>query len=1317
LSLGRRVALKVLPPHVLSDTQQVQRFEREAKAAARLHHTNIVPVYGVGCHEGTHYYVMQFIAGLGLDGVLEELGRMRLSQVQAAPAVPVASGLPVREPVKQLARSLATGSFEHDALPSGDRPDPAGSAVTRGDADSTLPRLPDGSDLSNVTDFGARYCCTVARIGIQVAGALDYAHGQGILHRDIKPSNLLMDMRGTVWVTDFGLAKGEEGENLTRTGDIVGTVRYMAPERFQGHGDVRADVYALGLTLYELLALRPAFVQRDRAKLMQQVLHEEPPRLRTVNPAVPRDLETVIEKATAKEPGQRYKRPADLAADLQRFLDDRPILARRVQPAERLWRWTRRNPLVSGLVALVLLVTVLGFAGVLFQWQAAIAGRNEAAANENTANQRRQEVQRVNAELVRSRDRLRKVLYDTDANLIQAAWELNKTQRFLQLLDSQRPDKGEADLRDFEWYYWQRLGHAEERSFRVVAGGPNPHVEYMEFCPEGKRLAVASLVFGRGQRPGFDPTVTTWDLDTGTGLRTLHLGPMTMGPSNLDQQLQLSHRGTRLSTLRGSGPQSELAMWDLTTGTQLTRVQFPALARRRCLAFSADGERVAISYATGPAKEPPSPHMLAVHETATGRALFAVPVPCYRLQWLVFSPNGKRLAGMRNENTATEATNSAQVWDAMTGKELLTIPHLAPTLSLAFSPDGRLLATGGNASGPARAEANVWDLATGRHVFGVHDPTGSAFHVLFSPDSKRLGVVRSTPPTAMVWEIDPARPERSRLPLLRITGHLQQIAWLAFSPDSRQVYSADRGGTVKLWDTAPRAQPFDLAEWVNRPPNRIANFVPVLSPDGSRVAVVHPYGPGITQAGITVFDSSGSRLGNIGGLPPVVWPGSRDNVLAFSADGRRIATRVSADGTTPSGLQVCDSATGKQLAAIQERDDCSAVGLSADGRLVTAALTARPAKMARRPAWPSLAHGFKVWDAATGNVVLAVEANGVHAHAFSNDSRYAAWIMTPVQGQPGCEVRVWNTRTGQEMSVLRKQLDTRAGSVIFSPDGRQLAVLISPFGQQSSIRLWDAATGEDRATLIGEFQHFTFSPNGRRIATSWGMTNAPEGEIKLWDTATGREVLTLKTSGRRAQVAFNKDGHRLFALKNFNVDPGDLVEVWDTAPLPDFRDLLTGKRRPASNQERLQVISMCKRQERYAAAARFYQQLFAADPTLADDPDTGRRYDAACCNILAAAGLGADAGHLGAQARAALRQEALTWLRADLKILHQQLESGKPPDRIVVQAKLRTWQKDSRLDAIRDPDALVKMPDEHRAACQEFWADVQASLKKATQVK
>ena len=219
------------------------------------------------------------------------------------------------------------------------------------------------------------YARSVARIGLQAAEGLAYAHEQGILHRDIKPSNLLLDAHGIVWITDFGLAKATTDENLTHTGDIIGTIRYMSPERFHGRCDARSDIYALGLTLYELLAKRPAFDEAERGKLIKQVTDAEPPLLRQLDRKLPRDLATIVHKAIEREPSDRYRTAEDLAEDLRRFLEDRPIAARPITAAEQLWRWCKRNPLAAGLAAGLLTTLVAGLVVVSVLFAPALGGR------------------------------------------------------------------------------------------------------------------------------------------------------------------------------------------------------------------------------------------------------------------------------------------------------------------------------------------------------------------------------------------------------------------------------------------------------------------------------------------------------------------------------------------------------------------------------------------------------------------------------------------------------------------------------------------------------------------------------------------------------------------------------------------------------------------------------------------------------------------------------------------------------------------------------------------------------------------------------
>jgi eukaryotic-like serine/threonine-protein kinase len=330
----------------VGDRKALERFRREAKAAARMHHTNIVPVFEVGRESEFAFYAMQLIQGQGLDQVIDELKRLRapdrkddghrhdLSGLPAnvTQARAAASILRERE-LGWIAESLLSGRMATEAMgsPATDSPLAAGVVATeRVDADATSGHepaltigdrppappapnlsgsavLPGGTHVSGVDSSGRRqpFFRSVAQIGRQAAQGLAHAHARGIVHRDIKPSNLLLDTDGVVWITDFGLAKADE-DGLTATGDILGTLRYMAPERFRGQGDARADIYALGMTLYELLTLRPAYDSSDRLKLIEQVKSEEPTRPRSIDGHIPRDLETIVLKAIDKAPERRY---------------------------------------------------------------------------------------------------------------------------------------------------------------------------------------------------------------------------------------------------------------------------------------------------------------------------------------------------------------------------------------------------------------------------------------------------------------------------------------------------------------------------------------------------------------------------------------------------------------------------------------------------------------------------------------------------------------------------------------------------------------------------------------------------------------------------------------------------------------------------------------------------------------------------------------------------------------------------------------------------------------------------------------------------
>ena len=437
-SLGRRVAVKVLPKQSLLDDKHLRRFRREAKTAARLHHTNIVPVLGVGEQDGYHYYVMQIIRGVGLDEIIPQLSTMMFSGDGGMHQF-ISTDRQRAENVSSVARAMLDGDLRRLAYaaessdlassisgvstPStnspvaaltksieerGVSPSPTSFTLAEGieptslvagssSSETSLAERTSGSNgetsasqLTPAARFGTAYWQSVAAIGVQIANALQYAHCQGTLHRDIKPANLLIDDRGNVWVADFGLAKTVEQEEISQSGDAVGTLRYMAPEQFHCDADDRSDIFSLGLTLYELLTFKPAYNEAERKR---SFIHEsgppEPTHPRRLNPSVPRDLETIILKAISTEPASRYVSAAEMSEDLQCFLEDRPILARRISAAERLWRWSRRNPAISSLsavAALLLLVVAIVFSVAYFRTEQALGiAKSERQAAQQTS--------------------------------------------------------------------------------------------------------------------------------------------------------------------------------------------------------------------------------------------------------------------------------------------------------------------------------------------------------------------------------------------------------------------------------------------------------------------------------------------------------------------------------------------------------------------------------------------------------------------------------------------------------------------------------------------------------------------------------------------------------------------------------------------------------------------------------------------------------------------------------------------------------------------------------------------------------------------
>jgi len=1047
-SLGRRVALKVLSASSLLDPKQVRRFEREARAAAKLHHTNIVPVFGVGRQDGQHYFVMQFIAGLGLNVVLDDLRRLRggKSEAKPAPAASRVAGLTGAD----IARSLINGQF------AGSGPIPLGETVTDAIAretgaapppvapenesrvDSSLVALPGSSGLSASSDPDRQFYRSVARVGVQVAEALEYANRQGILHRDIKPSNLLLDSRGNVWVADFGLAKTAEADDLTDTGDVLGTIRYMAPERFQGNCDARSDVYSLGLTLYELVALRPAYEAPDRHALIDRVLHEEPERLKRLAPGVPRDLETIIAKASAREPAGRYATAAALAEDLKRFVEDRPIRARRVSSAERLARWCRRN---KGLAA--------SLAGTATALVAAIvvsllyADRQARHATELTAALSESNRRVAMLDLERGR-----IAFEKGQIGVGMLWTVESLRMATEARAEDWKRVALANLSAWRRELAELKGvfpHASEvwsvafspdgktiltgckgmtaRLWDVATGRPiGPPLEHRDwvfavaFSPDGKTVLTGSR----------DMTARLWDAVTG-----LPLGP-PLSHSGEVWSVAFSPDGKTILT----GCKDKTArLWDTASGRSVGHaLEHPGGVE--CVAFSPDGKIILTGCVDGIARlwdaasgqpvRQPIKHSPMVNSDFTGRVY---PV--------ALSPDGKTIL------TGGYDDKKARLWDASGQAVGQPMAHSAQVNSAAFSPDGKLILTGS-----ADNTAQLWDAATGQRIGRAFEHQAPVNSVAFSPDSRSI-LTGSQDGMARLWDGDVGRPVGQLLDYGN--DGLQSVA---FSHGGKALFAAGWDGRVRVWDVASGqlvGQPVKLGYHI---------FGIAVSPDGKKILTGGD--GGIAQQ----WDSATGR--------PVghALKHAAQVSVAFSPDGKMILT-----GCKDFTARLWDAATGLPIGPpLEHREWVISVAFSPDGKTV---LTGSRDGTAR------------LWDAATGRPIgwPMPHRNTVEAVAFSPDGK------TVLTGSLDRTARLWDAATGEPKGQPLVS-SWPVWSVAFSPDGK--TVLTG--SEDHTAQLWDAAT---RQPIGAPMPHpsvrgrgglrVACSPDGRFLLTHDMST------IRLWD--------------------------------------------------------------------------------------------------------------------------------------------------------------------------------------------------------------------------
>lgn len=727
-SLGRKVAVKVLPSNLLVDRSRLDRFHREAQASAQLRHPNIIPVHGVGEQDGIAYFVMAFVDGMSLDRVIELLRSVVGGGSEVEDSVPWGAVSPLVSEYRRwgpVAQSASALSWIRSPV--------------RFASSLALARF---DSRKNHAKDHARYHERIASIIARVADALAYAHEHGVLHRDVKPSNLLLDREGEVWLADFGLAKTGDSEALTHTGDVVGTLRYVAPERLRGEMDARSDVYSLGLTLFELLTLRSAFEDVDRVRLLRRIGEEEPPSPRSLEPRIPRDLDTIVRKSIAKEPGRRYSSARELERDLARFLEGRTIAARQSTNLEKLGVWVRRNPLVASLSVVVfglLLVVAIG-STLSALW---LVNENQRA----NQSQRRAEVAERAA-----RDKLFES-YVGQAKIGRSTGRVGQRLGGLEAIAravSLASDRGDLDF------------HAKELRRQAIACLALPDLEMddatsAELFPSACHDVVAdsALQFVAGlDQEGNLRMVSTKRL----GRETVHPIPGTDTASCA--LLAMSNDGSRLVLSGGKGGSAWNRLMDVGSGRAVEPSFTPAGGPWLVACFSPDSSRLAFA----------ADENLQVVELSTGHV--AKQRSLGPVQALAWSPSG--------ESLASASRIELEVWSADLKERRSTFTYRTSVRSLAWSGDGARLVVGCDDEAVVQsAWKGGWERAFRRHGGPVH-------RVAFVPESPWIASTGADDITR-IWDSISCRE------VLAIDGRLGGVG-----ASGRRLLLMDRAGRARI---------------------------------------------------------------------------------------------------------------------------------------------------------------------------------------------------------------------------------------------------------------------------------------------------------------------------------------------------------------------------------------------------------------------------------------------------------------------------------------------------------------------------------------